>query len=193
MTLKQVIAMTFSYYYRGQVCADDLVEMYAGDLADLDPQVCIQAYHSWRRNPANKQFPLPAQIREIINPQDYIAPEALAKEIAARVVGAVSRFGWNNPKDAEAFIGPDGWAAVQRSGGWANLCENLGVTIMPTTFQAQIRDQIETNLKYGTDVINHAVSLPEKQRKHGGLGLSPASDVVKKITGDFDPDPKGAA
>lgn len=190
MTLKETILLTHEYYNPGRPMSDQVLLMYASDLADLDEQVCMAAYEAWRRDEKNTRAPLPAQIRGLINPS--IAPEALAREIAARIVGAITSHGWNNGKSAELFIGPVGWAAVQRVGGWAYLCENMGTRLSPTTFQAQVRDQIEANLRYGSDTIEQAIALPERMRKHGGLGLAPASDVIKKITGDYEPEGEGA-
>lgn len=189
MTLKQIIALTFSYYNRGQTCSDDLIDMYASDLADLDQAQVATAYQEWRRNAANRTFPLPAQIRDMIEPQ--ITPEFKAREIAARITGAVPQFGWNNGKAAEAFIGPDGWALVQRIGGWQYLCENLGHRLSVTTLQAQLRDQLEGTLRYGAAAVERSLQIVGSE-KRTGLGLSPASDVIKKITGDFEPEGEGA-
>lgn len=186
--LLETISLTWAYYNRGQALQDAVLLMYAEDLIDLDLEQVQIAYQEWRRNPKNKTFPLPAQIRELVCPEEHIDPDAMAREIAARIVGAVSSCGWNNGRAAENYIGPVGWAAVNRAGGWSYLCENLGCNISPTTFQAQIRDQIAANLRYGSDVLDHAISLPERKRAHGGLGLSPASEVLKRITGDFEPE-----
>ncbi len=184
--LLEIISLTWAYYNRGQSLQDQVLLMYAEDLSDLDlDQVCI-AYGEWRRNPKNKTFPLPAQIRELVCPEQNIAPEAMAREIAARITGAVPKYGWNNGKEAALFIGPAGWSAVERAGGWLYICENLGTKLSATTFQAQIRDQIEANLRYG-GALEQAIAIAPT-RKHGGLGLSSASDVIKKITGDYEPE-----
>lgn len=185
MTLRQCIVLTASYY--GRQIDESILEMYASDLSDLDEASCVDAYQVWRRDPKNKTFPLPAQIREIVCPEQFISPEALAREIAARIVGAVTSCGWNNGRSAEAFIGPVGWDAVRRAGGWSYICENLGVTLSPTTFQAQMRDLIESNLTYGSGVIDEAIALPERD-KRDKLGLAPAKDILKRLTSKFDGD-----
>lgn len=157
MTLHQAIIATFAYYNRGQTLEDMVLEMYVDDLSDLDPAACISAYQQYRRNPKNRTFPLPAQVREIVNPGEFISNEVKAREIAGRIVGAISQFGWNNATEAQVYIGPVGWAIVQRHGGWSHLCENTGVTIQPTTLLAQLRDQVEGDLKYGNASIEQSI------------------------------------
>jgi hypothetical protein len=165
-SVKKTIILTAEYY--GKQLSETVLEMYAEDLADLDPTNVVAGYQQYRRNPANRTFPLPAQIRELVCPEEYISVEAQAREIAARIVGAVSQFGWNGGKEARAFIGPEGWDVVQRQGGWSHICENLGVTINPTAFQAQLRDQLEGTLRYGKSAVDSAIRL-EGRRAHGGL------------------------
>jgi hypothetical protein len=179
MTLQQVIALTYSYYHRGQVCSDDLVEMYAGDLIDLDPAACIQAYANWRRNPANKAFPLPAQIRELVSPGEFVAPETRAREVAGRIVGAIPKFGWNNAKEAQVFIGPEGWELVKRMGGWQHLCETTSPK-QATMLQAQMRDQLEGVFRYGREAIETSIgALPQGQWRQGEL--EGKADFVKLV------------
>ena len=48
-----------------------------------------------------------------------------SREAAARIIAAVSRYGYNNPKEAEEYIGELGWHVVKLSGGWVNVCESL--------------------------------------------------------------------
>lgn len=157
--LKETIIGTAVYY--GRQMTPEVLQMMVEDLEDLDPVACEQAYRAWRRNPKNKTFPLPAQIREVVAPEESIDPEDLAREIAARIVGAVPKFGWCNAREAEKFIGPEGWEIVRRQGGWSYICENLGVTMSPSTFQAQLRDQLKANLKHGLGAIDRRVTLGE--------------------------------
>ncbi len=170
MTLKETILLTHEYYSRGGApLSDQVLLMYASDLEDLNPKDCIDAYNRYRRNPANKSFPLPAQIRELVNPEEFVAVETQAREVAARIVGAVSRFGWNNAREAQTFIGAEGWEVVKRQGGWSYLCENMGHRINATTFQAQLRDQLEGVLRYGLPAIEKAIGLPPSNPRIGSL------------------------
>lgn len=161
MTLRQTILATANYY--GRQLDEQLLEMYHDDLADLDPSACIQAYAQYRRNPANKTFPLPAQIRELVAPEQFIAPEVQARETAARIIGAISKFGWNNGREAKVFIGPEGWEAVQRQGGWEHLCEQTS-KYNEVTLQAQLRDQLVGTFKYGSRAIEESIGISSSNR-----------------------------
>jgi hypothetical protein len=186
--LKEVIALTCTYY--GKQITEDLLQMYYEDLADLDPSLCINAYGQWRRNPENKFCPLPAQIRELVNPNEFVAVEAQAREIAARIVGAIPKFGWSGAKEAQVYVGPHGWEIVSRHGGWRYLCENVGLSINPTTLQAQLRDQLEGTLRYGSQVIESSIGALPESRARGGNDLTPIGDALKLLPIS---DPDGAA
>lgn len=157
--LKKVIVQTAIYY--GRDIDAGVLSMMAEDLDDLDPNACIQAYSNWRRNPANKNFPLPAQIRELVAPHEFVSVETQAREIASRIVGAIPKYGWANAKEAQMFIGPDGWELVKRSGGWQHLCETT--TPKQSVFlMAQFRDQLMGTLKYGQAALEDSIgALPQ--------------------------------
>jgi hypothetical protein len=192
MTLREVIALTFAYYNRGQTLSDAVLEMYAGDLSDQDQLKCMAAYAQWRRNPANKTFPLPAQIIELINPDQFVAPETKAREVAARVIGAISKFGWTNAKGAQVFIGPEGWGAVNRMGGWSYLCENVGPRgINPASLQAQLRDLLMGDFKHGAAVIEQSIGALTHINNRTGE-LEPAGNVLALVTGKRDDDKEPA-
>lgn len=179
MTVRQIILATANYY--GRQMSEDVLEMYAEDLADLPPGEVIAAYKAYRRDPKNRAMPLPAQIRELVTPEAFISPEVQAREIAARIVGAITSFGWCNGRAAQEYIGPVGWNAVLRQGGWRNLCENTGVNISPTTLQAQLRDQIEGEIRFGGRAIEAAVlRLPERDSREK-RGLTAPSEILKAI------------
>lgn len=188
-TIMATILATAEYY--GRQLSETVLKMYAKDLADLDPGEVVAAYDLYRHNPANRQFPLPAQIRELINPEEFISAEAQAREIAARIIGTVKMFGWNNAVAAEKFIGPIGWQAIQRRGGWADLCQNLGENLSETTLQAQMRDLIESNIRYGTADLEESIgakSLTEVRREGKLIGIG--SGIRSLIPNR---DPEGAA
>lgn len=181
--LKEVIALTFAYYNNGRVPQDTVIAMYAEDLADLPQDLCITAYSKYRRNPKNKTFPLPAAIREIVCPEDNISIEAQAREIAARICGAIPKFGWCNQNEAMNHIGPAGWQTVERQGGWNYICQNMGININPTSFQAQIRDQIAANLQYGSLALEAKIhSLPSP------TGLMQLGEIMKHTLKSVEPD-----
>lgn len=186
--IKRAIVMTAEYY--GRQISEPVLEMYCEDLADLDPQLVCAGYQQYRRNPANRIFPLPAQIRELVNPEEFVSAEVKARETAARICGAVTTFGWNNALSAERYIGPEGWDAVGRSGGWSYICENLGTRISVTTFQAQIRDQLEGSFKYGSAAIENAIGAGSSERRKGEL--TGMADILSLLARPDDEEP-GAA
>lgn len=182
MTLLEVIYFTAEYY--SQKYSDEVFKMFAADLADLPETECIAAYSRYRRDAKNTRMPLPAKIRELVRPQDSIGADVQAREIAARICAAVPRYGYCNAGDAQKYIGPPGWEIVQRQGGWTYICENLGRNLNPGTFQAQVRDQIEGSIKYGTANIERKILvLPPREKRNDNIGLESAKDIFKLISG----------
>lgn len=153
--LLETIINTASYY--GRTLSEPVLRMFAEDLEDLPISQVIEGYKSWRRNPKNTQFPLPAQIRGLVAPE--VDADSAAKEIAGRITGSVTKFGWNNSQKAREFIGETGWAIVERQGGWMHLCENLGRTINPSAFQAQTREQAKSSLTFAPEAMAHAIGI----------------------------------
>jgi hypothetical protein len=187
-TLRQTILAMASYY--GRTLDEGLLEMYHEDLADLDPLKCMAAYAQYRRNPENKTFPLPAQIRELVCPDEFVAPEVKARETAARIIGAISKFGWSNAKEAQVYIGPEGWQAVQRQGGWSHLCEQTS-KYNELTLQAQLRDQLVGTFKHGSRAIEQSIgALTHRNNRTGEL--EPVADVVAMIASRKDDDQEPA-
>ena len=132
-----ITLVNMSTYY-GKTIDKNVIKMMVQDLEDLEFLDVINAFTSYRRNPANIHFPLPAKIRAIVNPKQ--SPDALANESASRIRKAISDFGWNNSQQARDFIGELGWKVVERSGGWMHVCENHGLSLSPLVFHAQARD-----------------------------------------------------
>lgn len=155
MNLRECIVMTGMYYEKA--LTEPLIEMYAGDLADLPEAAVVEAYQDYRRNPKNRTFPLPAQIREILAP--VVSDEAWARELVARIPQAVSRFGYSNGADARAFIGEHGWQVVKAQGGWSYLCENLGAGFDVMTFQAQAREFLKSRASITRAETSEALAL----------------------------------
>lgn len=74
--------------------------------------------------------------------------KAQATEIAQRIWGSLGLDGSYNPERAKQRIGPVGWEAVQRMGGWQQLCEITQEDDKGTCI-AQWRDMIEGILMSG--------------------------------------------
>lgn len=156
--LKETIILTASYYNR--TLSPQVLSMYVEDLDDLPPGEVIAAYRSWRRNPKNTQFPLPAQIRGIVSPE--VDPDSAAREIASRIVGAITTCGWSNPSGAKEFMGEIGWEIVQRFGGWLHLCENHGMSIDPGQFMAQARDLAKSQIQFSPSAMSAAIGITSR-------------------------------
>jgi hypothetical protein len=179
--LAQIWAILAGYY---RVKLDDAVlRMYSEDLSDLDFDAVQTAMNDYRKNPKNKFMPMPAQIRELLEPQ--VDPDSAAREIAARITAAIPKFGWCNGQDARAYIGEVGWLVVERQGGWAYICEHHGRNLDPGQFQAQVRELAKSTLVHDQGAMNERVNrLPSSTRPE----LSSASEIIttafKRITGE---------
>ena len=155
--LKEAIVMAASYYR--QTISEPVLEMYCEDLVDLPVEAVIEAYRTYRRDPKNKTFPLPAQIREIISPTPN--PEALAREIVDRIKIAIKEHGWAATRSAREAVGPEGWVVISGMGGWSAVCESD--FIYNPGLQAQARNRALDIVTYGTDRL--ATGLLERQER----------------------------
>lgn len=174
LVAKKLIASWLMY---GRELAYETAVFMIDNLADLSAEKVLQAIDLYSRDPKNTFAPTVGKIRAIVTPE--VDERTQAIEAAARVVGAVSKFGWAQGRAARAYIGELGWSAVERSGGWSYICENLGVNLQVGTFQAQIRDVCTAQLQRAKSGQYDAPALP--QRDKGG-DLESAKDVIKQIT-----------
>jgi len=144
INVKKSIVMLAEFF--GTALSENQVNMYAAVLSKIDEDLLRETIGSIMENSKFTRFPLPAQI---LAEAGYSSRDqnSKAKELASKIIQAVSKFGWSNQAEAMAFIGPIGEDIVRRWGGWAYVCQNLGTTIDLTTFQAQIRDLAEAQFK----------------------------------------------
>lgn len=140
--LKETIVLTASYY--GFNLNPQILTMYVDDLSDLPIDQVIWAYGEYRKNPKNRVSPLPAQIREIVQPN--ISEDDQANLIASKITESINKFGWNKPNEVKEYVGSIGWAAIEGWGGWLYICENHGKNLNPTAFNAQNRGNIKSML-----------------------------------------------
>lgn len=169
--LKTLILAMTAYY--GQQIPDEVIAMYAEDLSDLPIEAVRHAMSELRRDPKVTRFPLPAVIRDRIQPAD--TDEMNAQEAVSRVIQAVGRFGWTNGPAAREFVGDLGWKIVERDGGWQTVCqslneENLGV------YRAQWKGLALTLLRRAKLGLVDGPSLPVGP----GGGLQPLFGSVLK-------------
>lgn len=145
--LAQIILNTAVFYGKYDLTKEQIT-IYISVLDDkfkktfIDYKNSIQSYCA---DSKNKFFPAPANLSAYLNPE--INDDAQAVSIAAKVIEAVSKFGWCNSQSAKNYIGDIGWAAVTAFGGWQHVCENLGLKIQLSTFNAQVRDIIKAEVQ----------------------------------------------
>ena len=157
---RKTVGVTLSYLceYYNKTLSKPALSMMVEDLSDLPFEEVMKAIQSVRRDPKITQFPLPAKIREIINPTQSL--DGIANETASRIRAAITKFGWPNPEDAKSYIGDLGWKIVERAGGWMYVCENHGLDLNPLTFHAQARDQAKALVEtYNTDGYDQPLML----------------------------------
>ena len=141
--LKKGIILTAQYY--GRELKDAVIGMMADDLSDLDFQKVSAAFLSYRRNPKNKFFPLPAQIRELVLPE--VTAQAQARNEIDNIKKAIRDYGYSNSTEARLFLGPVAWAIVQGNGGWLRICQSD--FIFNPALIAQARTRAEDIIQFG--------------------------------------------
>lgn len=159
-------------YYRTQLTPMQFA-MYAEDLSCLSRDELIVACKEYRKNPANKFFPLPSALISIVRPVETELD--LGQDVASRVIGAVAKFGSYRGTEAREWIGEIGWECVQRMGGWKTFCselteDNKGI------FNAQIRGLAQTLAKKSK---NGTLDQPQN------FPTPIESQDVRKLIGDF--------
>lgn len=168
--LARLITATAMYYQRP--ITTEVISMMADDLDDLNFESVSEGYLKYRRNPKNKFFPLPAQIRDIVAPEE--TTESGAREQIALIKLAIEKFGWPEPLKAEEFMGPIAWQIVKEHGGWQRMCEsnffhNSGLL-------AQARNRAEDLIKHQF-IFGNLKSLPTP-RPYEFLESSEAQDEL---------------
>lgn len=132
----KAMLITMSAYYQHRL-DDTVVIMYADDLKDLEFSDVVQALARYRKDPRHRKMPLPAEVRGLI--ETPLSDEDQAREAAARIVQAMSKYGYTNPDRAREFIGSVGWLIVEREGGWTSLCQRTTDDQLPV-LKAQWRE-----------------------------------------------------
>lgn len=179
-----------SQYY-GRKVERQVLAMMVDDLEDLSFDDVFNAFRNYRRNPKNKFFPLPAAIREMIAPE--ITPEAQGRDIAASIQKAIVDHGYPNGARAKEDLGHDGWRVIEMLGGWAHLCQNLGIAIDVSSFYAQARQLAEDVVRYGSHRRHPQLEAPrtnlfieaEDQTKHQDVLLNEKRDIQIRSFEDF--------
>lgn len=169
-----ITAQTFRH-----VLTDAACRMMVEDLDDLSSLEVLHALKEYRKTTKRPFMPTVAEIRQLARPP--MDARDIGLETASRIRSAISKFGWPSPQKAREYIGEQGWDVVERFGGWQHLCENLGTVIQETTFMAQCRDVVasQVNLtRAGVDLEKPA--LEQSSGPRGEIGAIVKSLADKK-------------
>jgi len=109
--------------------------IYTEDLSEYDSKSVIMAIREIRKR--CKFFPALSEIIDLVkNPGLPTDEQAIL--IANEIIECLSRFGANNVKELQAFLGPEKYGVIERAGGWTNLCM-VTYQELPST-RAQLRE-----------------------------------------------------
>lgn len=160
----------------GQAQDENRIKIYVEDLSEFKIESVILAIRAIRKT--TKFFPSLGEIIEKIQSPDGPTDE-MAVMISNQIIEAFSMFGQQNSGEARAFLGPDKWGIVERSGGWNNICltpySELG------TLRAQIRE-----------VAKAYLNRSKRESKGGELRINSnpiqiGNSELKKLSfGEFD-------
>lgn len=190
-------------YYSKQI-DKEVISMMVDDLSDLDFGLVANAYSEYRKNPKNKFFPLPAQIREIIFPE--IDDRFVAIELARKIDKCISKYGYvweqgcfnglnhywqGNGKICSSFkeavlseLGELGWHTICSRGGWL-ATRNSANEMEEGQFIAQMRDQILASItlqKQGIDIAQIEMPKHKSEISDSELinNMENALDLIRK-------------
>lgn len=167
--------LTASVYY-GKPLSVDVIDMYVEFLIDLSFTDVMEAIRAYCVNGKNRFMFNAAQIRELVFPEPD--QDSVAREISSRITQSITKFGWCNSAAAKDYIGEIGWEVVNRKGGWANICQNHGITIDPTVFEAQTRELAKVQIVCGK---NPTYENLLQATSYGKLKLIPQENEALKI------------
>ena len=163
------VAFAVAAEYFQRPVSDVVARMYAADVADLPSAAVLRAMQELRREPKRRTLPLPAEVRAQVMRHTQGNGPAVAEQVAARIAGAVSRFGYTGAARARQYMGEVGWEACEELGGYVALCQRLKADEMGTFF-AQSREICRAILDRGPRQTEQRTALPEAQQKRlGGL------------------------
>lgn len=123
----------FSEFFEVQPTSARL-QAYTEELSKYDPEILKKAFDEIKRT--CDRFPSLAAILRIIDPK--ADPKNEANELAGEIINCISRFGYTSPGEVKKTVGETGWFAIERFGGWENVCKtSMGDLSM---VRAQLRD-----------------------------------------------------
>ena len=157
--LKAMLIYLFTCY--GRPAEDGVLAMYIEDLEEFSLDKISNAIKEIRRDPKIRSMPLIADIRSKCCPQEN--NKGSATIAVGRIIEAITKFGWPNPKEAREYIGELGWTIVERNGSWEEVCKLDGSQI--GIFRAQAITLGETILERAkAGIFDDRPSLPNPVR-----------------------------
>ena len=138
----KLLIYTGEYY--GRTLSDGAISMMANQLSEFGLEAVKSALNKYTLNPKNRSFPMPAQLIAIIKPEiETRSIEDEASMLANKIWGAISKYGYSNPEQAQNYLGTVGWEAVTLQGGWISICQNSDPS-KQGMWVAQMRDLISS-------------------------------------------------
>lgn len=176
------ISMMNSMY--GVTMTDAAVMYQAQLLSDLDFQAVLEGFETFNRTNKTSRPATPGQIRDIVQPP--VTAKDDANEAASRIISAMSKFGYTNSDNAQAFIGELGWRAVELMGGWSRLCQD-SESDQNGTLRAQLRDLCaSTHARASAGKMHEPPKLPSA--KTGFIESTKIKELVKSTKSKWDDD-----
>lgn len=112
---------------------------------------------------SERRFPLPSDIIRIIDPK--FSSHDAGVLMASQILSSISRFGWNNPEQAKAYLGDQAWGVVKALGGWVDLCSKVTAD-NESIYRAQIRDYAAIDsTRHKAEEFNAATALTDQSMK----------------------------
>lgn len=121
-------------------------------------------------------------LREIHNlaGKNAVDDQTRASIITMNLIGAVRKFGYNNHKEAMAYIGPEGEKVVTLMGGWSHFCDSLtdqNISYMQNIIKEYASSLLKSNYDF-------TAALPSGGAKLLIEGLANGCEVSKKGAAD---------
>ena len=100
-------------------------------------------------------MPTPAQILYAANP--VMDSKTKAIESLDRILIAVKKYGYPNPKEAQVFLTPKEWEFVSRRGGWEKICQSPENNLRDPIVYAQARESIQAEHSTASKGLSYAL------------------------------------
>lgn len=136
--LKKFWLYVSAYYQRA--LPDPVLRAYCDDCNGVPLDLLNRAFHAHRNGARAEMFPMPATLKNILNPP--VDADAEANAVPAAIVNAVQKYGHTNGTAARDAIGEFAWQTVMAFGGWSAVCR----MDFDTSVRAQMRDHAKSNV-----------------------------------------------